>query len=69
MSEPVLLFTKHSKEKIILHGITKEQVKIAIERGAKVRQTNGFLASYAYIKVAYKKVGESTYKIKTVFIG
>ncbi len=63
-----IVITKHAKEKMALHGITNEQVKIAIKHGAKVNQTDGFLASYTYIKVAYKKVAETTYKIKTVFV-
>lgn len=58
-----LIITKHAKERMIQYGITKEQIKMAIERGAKIRQTEGYLASFTYIKVAYKKVGEETYKI------
>lgn len=68
MPEIILLLTKHAKEKMAVHGITKEQVKQAIERGATVKQTEGYLASYTYLKVAYKNVGGSMYKIKTVFI-
>ncbi|MBI2146915.1 DUF4258 domain-containing protein [Candidatus Woesearchaeota archaeon] len=63
-----LAITSHAKERMAVHGITKEQVKIAIERGAKVKQTDGYLTSFTYIKVAYKKIGENTYKIKTVFV-
>lgn len=63
-----IVITKHAKEKMALHGISKEQVKVAIIHGAKVNQTDGFLASYTYIKVAYKKIDEKTYKIKTVFV-
>ena len=36
------------------HGITEEQIKTAIQRGAKVPQTDGFLVMYTYIRVAYK---------------
>ena len=64
-----LIITKHAKERMIQHSITKEQVKMAIERGAKVKQTEGYLASFTYIKVAYKKISDETYKIKTVFVG
>lgn len=64
-----IIISKHAKEKMVIHGITKEQIKVAIERGAKIKQTEGYLASYTYLKVAYKKIGENTYKIKTVFVG
>lgn len=68
MPDIVLKITKHAKERMIYHGITKEQVKLAIQRGAKVQQTDGYLASFQYIKVAYKKTSENVYKIKTVFV-
>lgn len=64
-----LVITKHAKERMIQHGITKDQIRMAVEHGAKVKQTEGYLASFAYVKVAYKKIGENTYKIKTVFVG
>ncbi len=60
--------TRHAKEKMIIHGINKEQVKRAIQWGAKSRQTDGYLASYTYLKVAYKEIGDNCYKIKTVFV-
>ena len=41
---------------------------MAIERGSKFRQGDGYLARYGYIKVAYRKLGKSVYKIKTVFM-
>ena len=66
--EIVLKITRHAKEKMILLGITKEQIKRAIQCGAKIKQTEGCLASYAYLKVAYKQIGENCYKIKTVFV-
>ena len=68
MVEIVLIITKHAKEKMILLGISKEQIKRAIQQGAKTRQTKGYLASYTYLKVAYKEAGENCYKVKTVFI-
>lgn len=63
-----LKITQHAKEKMILHGLSLEQIKRAIQQGAKVKQTDGYLASYTYIKVAYKEIGENWYKIKTVFV-
>jgi len=64
----IIKITIHAKERMAKNAITKEMVKRTIKEGAKQRQTEGFLASYSYFKVAYKKIGENTYKIKTVYI-
>lgn len=64
----IIRLTIHAKEKMAKNAITKEMIKRAIKEGAKQRQTDGFLASYSYFKVAYKKIGKDDYKIKTVFI-
>lgn len=58
--------SKHAKRMMVERGITKELIKIAIQRGSKVRQTDGYLSSYSYISVAWKKVGDDIYFVKTV---
>lgn len=63
-----LLLTKHAKERMAEKGITLDMILYAIKRGAQFKQTDGYVASYSYIKVAYKKIGEDYYKIKTVFV-
>ena len=63
----ILDITEHAKQRMICHGISKEQVKKAIQQGAKFEQTDGFLAKHSYIRVAYKRHGER-YRIKTVFV-
>jgi len=63
-----LLITQHAYNKMADRGIDEEQIKIAIIRGAKFKQTNGYLAIYTYIRVAYKKLGPDYYKIKTVIV-
>lgn len=60
--------TKHADDKRKLLGITIEQIKTTIARGSHTRQTDGYLAHWTYIKVAYKKLGNEVYKVKTVFI-
>ena len=51
-----LKFTKHASQQLKERGISKELVKLAIERGSKSRQgKNHFILTYTYIKVAYKK--------------
>lgn len=61
--------TKHANDKIVLLGIILEQIKECLQRGAKTKQTDGYLSNYAYLRVAYKIKPDGTFKIKTVFIG
>jgi len=56
----------HAKEKMDKEGINEEQIKLAIQRGSISRQTDGYLATYTYFSVAYKRHGD-LYRIKTVF--
>ncbi len=62
-----LILTAHAQQRMDHHGITKEQVYLALQRGAKTPQTDGFLAVYTYIRVAYKVRGE-LFIVKTVMI-
>lgn len=63
----ILQISKHAKEKMDIEGIDEEQIKRAIKMGSISRQTDGYLAAYTYINVAYKKRGD-VYRIKTVFV-
>jgi len=63
-----LLITKHAMDMMIERGIDEDQIKRAIKNGAISRQTEGCLASYTYIEVAFKKLSNDVYKIKTVKI-
>ncbi len=60
-----LIISKHAKDRMILRGIDEDQIIRTIQRGAKVKQTDGLLATYTYIQVAYKIKGDY-YIIKTV---
>ena len=62
-----LIITLHARERMDHHGISEEQIKLAIQRGAKIPQTDGFIGVYTYIRVAYKVRGEK-YIIKTVMV-
>ncbi|MBI3033736.1 DUF4258 domain-containing protein [Candidatus Woesearchaeota archaeon] len=64
----ILLLSEHAKKRMAEHAITKEMVKEAIERGSKIRQTDGYLANYTYFLVAYKIIKTGVYKIKTVMV-
>jgi len=63
-----ILLTHHAQEKMALLGIHEEQLIECIQKGAKTRQTDGWLSSFTYIKVAYKFKPDGTCKVKTVFI-
>ncbi len=52
---------------MVVEGITARQVCIALERGSRFEQTDGYLSMYTYFSIAWKKVGDK-YKIKTVYI-
>mgnify|MGYP001323042335 CR=1 FL=1 len=62
-----LVFTFHAKEQMVARGVSKQQVLDCLKKGSKVKQTDGLLASFGYIQVAYKVKGE-TYVIKTVML-
>lgn len=63
-----LLITQHASAKMTARGIEEEQIKKIISYGSKVKQTDGYLAVYTYMSVAYKKLPDGRYKIKTVII-
>ncbi len=63
-----LKISKHAADKMLWLGITREQVKEAIIKGAKFKQTEGYLSKYRYLNVAYKKIGLNIYKIKTIYV-
>ncbi len=63
-----LIITSHARDKMHIEGISKEEIRKCIKRGAKSRKTDGLLAVYSYIRVAYKIIGKDTYVIKTVMV-
>ena len=62
-----LKITGHARQQMFYRGIDEEQIKLAIKRGSKFKQTDGFKAVYMYIGVSYKIRGDK-YIIKTVTI-
>lgn len=63
-----LFLTRHAKERMAEKAVSLDMIREAIRKGAKIKQTDGYLVSYGYIKIAYKVIGVECYKIKTVFI-
>ena len=62
-----LIITIHARQQMFDRGIDEEQIKTAIKRGSKIKQTDGFKSVYGYVGVCYKIRGEK-YIIKTVMI-
>lgn len=62
-----IIITIHARQQMFDRGIDEEQIKTAIKRGSKIKQTDGFKSIYSYIGVCYKIIGEK-YIIKTVTI-
>ena len=62
-----LLITKHASDKMVIEGISIDQICEALNKGSKFKQTDGYLAVYTYFSVSYK-IMENKYKIKTVFL-
>ena len=67
MIELKLIITNPARQQMFDRGIDEEQIKNAIKRGTKIKQTDGFKAIYSYIGVCYKIRGEK-HIIKTVTI-
>ena len=62
-----LVITKHARQQMFDRGVDEEQIKIAISRGAKIKQTDGFKSVYSYIGDCYK-IRADRYIVKTVTI-
>lgn len=63
----IIILSEHAKIRMAQKAISLEQIKRTISQGAKIKQTDGFLAIYTYIEVAYKIRGDR-YIVKTVKI-
>ena len=53
-----LIITKHARDQMFDRGIDEDQIIRAIKRGAKTRQTDGYITTYTYVRIAYKKIGK-----------
>jgi hypothetical protein len=53
-----IILTKHARERMVLRGISLEEVKNAILKGSKRIQDGKIVAAYRYFEVVYKKVDE-----------
>jgi hypothetical protein len=66
-SEIELVIIKHARDQMFDRGIDEDQIRTAIGRGPKIRQTDGLKSVYGYIGACYKIKGKK-HIIKTVTI-
>jgi hypothetical protein len=62
-----VIYRQHALDMMTERGITRKQVEVALKRGSRFKQTEGFLVRYSYFSVAYKIV-RNKYIVKTVYI-
>ncbi len=62
-----LILSRHAKEQARERGVSIEQIKRTIQRGAKYLQGKKIVSGYTYMKVIYKKRDEDFFII-TVMI-
>ncbi len=62
-----LIINFHAREQMFNRGIDEDQIRRAIKRGSKIKQTDGFKSVYTYLGVSYKIRGNK-YIIKTATI-
>ena len=62
-----IVLTKHAQDQMIERGVSRSMVERTIRRGSKTKQTRGLLATYSYVRVAYR-VEDEPYIVKTVMV-
>ena len=64
MSEIKISYSRHAQERKTQKGIHDNEVKRAIQRGAKmIQKNNTILASYSDLKIVYVKRNDTYYII------
>ncbi|MBU0629237.1 MAG: DUF4258 domain-containing protein [Nanoarchaeota archaeon] len=58
-----LRLSNHAIEKARERGISIEQIKNAIQRGAKHLQGEKIVSDYTYVRAVYKKIGDEFFVI------
>lgn len=63
-----IFITAHARGQMEERGIEESHIIKTIKRGSRINQTEGYLAIYGCVAVAYKIFPNNVYKIKTVMI-
>lgn len=56
-------YSKHARLRMVERGISPEEVRNAVDKGAKRIQGEKIVSTYSYLEVVYKKVGDVVYVI------
>ncbi|MBW2988886.1 DUF4258 domain-containing protein [Candidatus Woesearchaeota archaeon] len=60
----MIKYSKHSRERMVLRGISEKDVEDGIKMGSKeLQKPNKILSHYKYFCVVYKKIKEDIYVI------
>lgn len=62
-----IIITNHAADMMAECGVDEEQIRRVLQRGSRVKQTDGFKSAYTYIGVCYKIIGNKCI-VKTVTI-
>lgn len=62
-----LLMSKHALEQARERGVSINEIKEAIQKGAKFPQEDKIVAIYSHLKIIFKKINETIFVI-TVMI-
>lgn len=50
---PRVLYSRHAVQRMVLRGITRNEVEAAIRSGSKTRQGERIVVAYRYFEVVY----------------
>lgn len=56
-------YSKHARLRMVERGISNEEVKNAITKGAKRLRDDKIVSSYSYFEVVYRKIGDTVFVI------
>ena len=60
---PRVLHSKHAVDRMVLRGISRNEVEAAMQEGSKSRQGDHIVAAYRYFEVAYVVRGNDIFVI------
>ncbi len=60
----IVKYSSHSRERMVLRGISEKEVENAIKLGKKyLQKPNKIVSEYGYFSVVYRKSGDAHYVI------
>ena len=62
-----ILYSRHARQRMILHGISEREVNDALRKGTKRTRDGKIVAAYMYFEVVYVARGEDIWVITVQF--